>query len=72
MIEFSKYIKETRLKKKLSLRELEQLSGISNAYISQIETGTRGIPTLKIIKKLAKVLKISEIKLTKMALKEIE
>ena len=41
----------------LTLRDLERLSGISNAYICQIETGRVRDITTKVCFKLAKALK---------------
>lgn len=50
--EFGKYIKKLREEKGYSIRELEKHSGVSNAYLSQIENGKRGIPKPEILKKL--------------------
>ena len=38
---FGEYLKELREKKGVSLKEVEKAIGASNAYISQLETGTR-------------------------------
>lgn len=38
-------LKDVRLQKKISLRQLESLSGISKSQISEIENGT-SIPTI--------------------------
>lgn len=69
---FKETIKEKRLELNLSLRELESLTGISNAYISLLETGARSVPTLKTILKLADALKIDHIELIKIAIKEVK
>ncbi len=37
----------------MSLRQVEEKAGISNAYLSQVESGKRGVPTLKLLRKLA-------------------
>ena len=50
-----KYLKELRLINKLTLREVEKITGISNAYLSQVERGKRSVPTIKILRKLAHV-----------------
>jgi transcriptional regulator with XRE-family HTH domain len=50
---FVDYLKELREDRKLNLRQVEELTGISNPYLSQIEQGKRGIPTIKILRKLA-------------------
>lgn len=56
---FGNYIRDLRKSKKLSIRKLEQLSGVSNSYISQIERGERGIPHPEILKKLSDPLQTS-------------
>jgi len=38
---FGKYLKELREKKHVTLKQVEEVTGLSNAYISQLETGTR-------------------------------
>jgi transcriptional regulator with XRE-family HTH domain len=50
---FGKYLRGLRKEKGLTLREVESKSKISNAYLSQIESGKRGIPTVKVLSKLA-------------------
>jgi len=52
---FGEFIKELRIDRKLTLREVEEKAKISNAYLSQVERGERGTPTMKILVKLAKV-----------------
>ena len=52
---FGEFIKELRIDRKLTLREVEKNAKISNAYLSQVERGERGTPTMKILVKLAKV-----------------
>jgi transcriptional regulator with XRE-family HTH domain len=56
---FGEYIKNVRIRKELSLKELSKRSGISHPYISQIENGKRNIPKPEMIKKLAKGLGIN-------------
>lgn len=38
---FGKYLKELRTRKAVSLKDVEDATGIPNAYLSQLETGTR-------------------------------
>lgn len=40
-MEFGQYLRDLRKSKGLSVREVSRRSGVSNAYISQIETGNR-------------------------------
>ncbi len=56
---FGVYLRESRTQKKLSIRQLERLSGVSNAYIPQIGTGSRGIPSPEVLRKIADPLGIS-------------
>lgn len=55
-IEFGLYLKGLRKGKKLTIRQLDLYSGVSNSYISQMERGARGIPSPDILKKLSKPL----------------
>jgi transcriptional regulator with XRE-family HTH domain len=52
---FGDYLRTLRTEKKLSLREVETLSGVSNSYLGLIERGQRPIPGADILKKLAPV-----------------
>ena len=45
----------TRKLKALSLREVEEKTGISNAYLSQLETGKAENPSPHVLHKLAEV-----------------
>lgn len=55
---FGDELKRIRKENKISIRKLGELSGISHAYISQIENGKRGKPKPDLIKKLAKALDV--------------
>ena len=48
-----------RKRRGLSLREVQERTGVSNAYLSQIEQGKRGTPTLTLLTKLARAYGIS-------------
>ncbi|MFC2005649.1 helix-turn-helix domain-containing protein [Chloroflexota bacterium] len=52
---FGEYLRTLRIEQKLSLREAEKLSGVSNSYLGLIERGQRPIPGADILKKLAPV-----------------
>ncbi|RAY11346.1 transcriptional regulator [Actinomadura craniellae] len=52
------YIREHRQRAKISLRQLAEVSGISNPYLSQIERGLRK-PSAEILQQIAKGLRIS-------------
>jgi transcriptional regulator with XRE-family HTH domain len=53
--EFGKMLKDLRLKKELRIRDVEKIADISNAYLSMLERGARGIPKVDMIRKLASV-----------------
>ena len=52
------YLREQRLASKLSLRQLADLAGVSNPYLSQIERGLRK-PSADVLQQIAKALRIS-------------
>lgn len=52
------YIKEKRELKELSLKDLEELSGISASYINRIENGSRNAPSVPILTQIAQCLDI--------------
>jgi transcriptional regulator with XRE-family HTH domain len=62
-MDFGRYLKELRIIRGLSMRELSRRSGISQAYISQIESGERGTPKPEVIFKLYPHLDVSYNKL---------
>lgn len=52
------YIRQQRNNAKISLRQLAELAGVSNPYLSQIERGMRK-PSAEILQQIAKGLRIS-------------
>ncbi|WP_460787582.1 helix-turn-helix domain-containing protein [Nocardioides maradonensis] len=52
------YLKEQRTGARLSLRQLADLAGVSNPYLSQIERGLRK-PSAEVLNQIAKALRIS-------------
>ena len=52
------YIREQRQRAKVSLRQLAEVTGVSNPYLSQIERGLRK-PSAEILQQIAKGLRIS-------------
>jgi len=54
--EFGEYLKSVRKEKRMTIRQLELYSKVSNAYISQLERGDRGLPSPEILKKLSQPL----------------
>lgn len=56
--ELGAYLREQRHSAKLSLRQLADVAGISNPYLSQIERGLRK-PSAEVLQQIAKGLRIS-------------
>lgn len=52
-MDFGEYVRESRIRKNMSGRELARRAGISQAYLSQLERGENKKPSLEIIVKLA-------------------
>lgn len=52
------YLREQRSQARLSVRQLADLAGVSNPYLSQIERGLRK-PSAEVLQQLAKALRIS-------------
>ncbi len=59
MESFGQYLKGLRESRGLSLHKVQQRSGVSNAYLSQLEREQRRPPHPEILKKLAPVYKVS-------------
>ena len=53
--ELSEVLRRLRESKGLSLRQVEKKTGVSNAYLSQIENGKIGEPSPHILHKLADI-----------------
>lgn len=52
-------IKNLRMLKELTIRDLEEMTGISKSYISDLENGRRVNPSQETLKKLAEILDIT-------------
>jgi transcriptional regulator with XRE-family HTH domain len=51
--QFGAFLRALRLARRFTLREVERLAGVSNAYLSQIEHGKIAQPSPQILQKLA-------------------
>ncbi len=60
---FGIYLRNIRKSRQVSIRQLALLSGVSNAYLSQLENNLRDIPSPKILKKLSKPLGVTYMEL---------
>lgn len=61
--EFGQYLRSLRKKQKKTLEQLKKETGLSQPFLSQLENGNKGIPTLETLKKLAVPLQESPINL---------
>ena len=52
------FLKEQRQSAQMSLRQLSELAGVSNPYLSQIERGVKK-PSAEILQQIAKALQVS-------------
>lgn len=59
MTEFGNYLNALRKKKGYTLRKVEEISGVSNAYLSQLENGKIKSPSLSVLHKLSKAFGVS-------------
>jgi len=58
-LNFGQFLKGLRERQRMSLRDVEKESGVSNAYLAQIERGDRPPPRPQILKKLARAYKVT-------------
>jgi transcriptional regulator with XRE-family HTH domain len=64
---FGQYLLELRKKKKLTTRELADISNVSQSYISHVENGRKGIPSPDVLKKLFMPLGVTYLELMERA-----
>lgn len=69
-VNFGGYIKELRQNLEMSLKMVEQITGISASYLNRIENGNRKCVSLPIIESLAKCYNRSPLELVQVALNE--
>lgn len=50
---FGEELRKLRKEKGFSIRKLSELSGVAHSYLSQVETGKRGIPKVETLEKIA-------------------
>jgi transcriptional regulator with XRE-family HTH domain len=64
---FGEYLKELRIRQKLSLRDVSDKTGMSYSYLAQIENGKRNPPGHELMNKLATVYHVAVAELLKKA-----
>ncbi|MDQ1909746.1 helix-turn-helix transcriptional regulator [Paenibacillus sp. GD4] len=64
---FYEQLRDLRKEKGFTIRELADRSGVSAAYISQLENGNRGVPSPEVLMKLSEGLHIPYTELMKAA-----
>ncbi|WP_333862043.1 helix-turn-helix domain-containing protein [Clostridium sp.] len=69
-MELNEDLKNARIKKKLSIRKLSELSGVNASYISRLERGVDKNPGIEILLKLCKFLDIDISKFVSYATEE--
>jgi len=67
MSHFGEYLRVLRGKQRMSLRDVERRTGVSNAYLGQIEQSKRPPPHPNILKKLAPIYDVSVDELMRVA-----
>ncbi len=50
---FGQFLRQLREDRQYALRDVEEMAQVSNAYLSQVERGERGVPHFKVLKRLA-------------------
>lgn len=60
---FGEKLRKLRKEKGLSIRKLSDLSGVAHSYLSQVETGKRGVPKVETLERIAAGLNIPSIDL---------
>lgn len=56
---FGQFLKSLRKRQHMSLRDVERESGVSNAYLSQLESGVKPPPRPDMLKKLARAYNVT-------------
>ncbi|MGG1676886.1 helix-turn-helix domain-containing protein [Neobacillus sp. NRS-1170] len=67
MADFGDRLRRLRKEKGLTIRKLSELSGVAHSYLSQVETGKRGIPKVDTLEKIASGLNIPSVDLLMLA-----
>lgn len=66
-MEFNVYLRRLRIENELTLSQLAMDSGVSQGYLSQIESRKRGVPSPDVLKKLCDPLNVSHVEIMQAA-----
>lgn len=66
-MEFNVYLRRLRIENELTLSQLAMDSGVSQGYLSQIESRKRGVPSPDVLKKLCDPLNVSRVEIMQAA-----
>lgn len=67
---FGEKLKEIRVSKDMSLKDIEEICGVSASYIWRIEIGEKKSPSIPILAKISKAYNINLMDMLKMALED--
>ncbi len=67
MSKLGSFLREARERKRLSLRDVQETAGVSNPYLSQIESGKVRQPSPSVLHKLATLYEVSYADVMKLA-----
>lgn len=67
---FGEKLREIRVSKDMSLKDIEEICGVSASYIWRIEIGEKKSPSIPILAKISKAYNISLMDMLKMALED--
>ena len=68
---FAQYLRCCRLHRGMSQAEVTRLTGISGPYLVALEKGHRGVPTLKLVKRLELAYGLEPLTLCAVAWREV-
>lgn len=59
-LKFGQFISEKRIQLSMTKQELARLTGISTAYLSQLESGVRSNPTVEVLDRMINMLHLNK------------
>src|SRR5687768_10526852 len=62
-VQFGKYLRALRERKRLTLRDVQAEAGISTGYLSLVEAGERNPPAAEFLRKLARLYQVNPVEM---------